>query len=302
MIGKSNSHIVQLLVDQQLYCGEGPIWDPDCDCLYWTDCGGESIYAKTFVSTQISKVLSGHHAASLALHASGGLVFAGRDGFFHWKPEEGIRLVANQCDQIKVHQINDIIADPAGRIFGGQEVFRENEDYETGYLFRVDTDGSCSVVEEGLHLSNGMGFSPACDRFYLIDSILRVVYAYDYKASTGQISSRKPLIKFSMPDGLPDGMTVDSEGYIWVAQWFGGAISRYDPDGTRERTIRIPAAQVSSLTFGGEHYKDIFSTSAAFYWETPLAPSDHDFSTNRGGGIYRITQDIKGKPEFKARV
>src|SRR5690606_11968506 len=116
------------------------------------------------------------------------------------------------------------------------------------------------------------------------------------------ISNRVPFIRLSRDEGLPDGLTVDQEGFVWVARWFGGGISRYDPDGKLERTINLPAAQTSSLTFGGKHCKDIVVTSAAQYWEAPLASAGHDFSSNRGGGVYRIAQDIVGKPEHKAKI
>ncbi len=301
-MNKTNPYNIQLLSNQELSCGEGPLWDTESRSLFWTDCGGEAVYGMQPESGMISTLITGLQVGGLALHASGGLVLGGGKGFFHWKPGEGTRLISNRCGDIEVNHINDIIADPAGRVFGGQEAFREHQNYETGYLFRIDTDGSCSVAEEGMHLSNGMGFSPSCDRFYLVDSIRRTVYAYDYHLDTGQISNRTSLISFSREEGLPDGLTVDREGFIWVARWFGAAVSRYDPDGRLERNVELPAAQISSLTFGGESCKDIFVTSAASLWESPLAPPTHDFSTHRGGGVYRITQPIEGKPEFKAKV
>lgn len=293
---------IRLFADQRLLCGEGPAWDAGNGRLYWTDCGGEAIYAKGIDDGTPKLVLGGYHAASLALHESGGLVFGGRDGFFHWKEGGVPRLVCNRCDKVDVSDINDIIVDPEGRLFGGQEAFHEDGAYDTGHLFRIDPDGSCSVVEDGLHLSNGMGFSPSCNRFYLVDSIPRLIYAYDYDRATGAISNRKPFIRLDKRDGLPDGMTVDQDGFIWVAKWFGSGISRYDPDGKLERTIDLPAAQTSSLTFGGPDFRDIFVTSAAQYWETPLAPTGHDFSFPRGGSVYRIVQDIAGKPEYKAKI
>jgi len=299
---KTTPYAVKLFADQSLLCGEGPVWDADSEQLYWTDCGGEAIYGKGKHDGTARLVLAGHHAASLVMHELGGLVFSGRDGFFHWKAGAAPRLICNRCGATDVVNINDITADPYGRVFGGQEAFREGEPYDTGFLFRIDTDGSCTVVEEGLHLANGMGFSPDCGSFYLVDSIQRAVYAYDYEGHTGSIKNRRILIQLTKNDGLPDGMTVDSEGFLWVARWFGGGISRYDPDGKLERTIVIPAAQTSSLTFGGPHGRDIFVTSAAQYWETPLAPAGHDFSSARGGGVYRISQDIVGKPEYKAKI
>lgn len=293
---------IRLFAEQGLLCGEGPAWDDRSGQLYWADSGAEAIYAKAIGNEAPKLILDGYHAASLALHESGGIVFGGRDGFFYWREGEVPRLVCNHCDEVEVNDINDIIADPEGRVFGGQEAFREDEAYDTGYLFRVDPDGSCSVAEEGLHISNGMGFSPSCDRFYLVDSIPRLIYVYDYDRASGTISNRRPLIRLDRNEGLPDGMTIDQEGFIWVAKWFGSGISRYDPDGRLERTIDLPAAQTSSLTFGGTYYRNIFVTSAAQYWETPMVPSGHDFSFPRGGSVYRIVQDIVGKPEYRAKI
>ncbi|MFB2117724.1 SMP-30/gluconolactonase/LRE family protein [Parapedobacter sp. 2B3] len=294
--------LIQRFADQALLCGEGPVWDTVSGRLYWADCGGEAIYAKGFDAEVPERVLDSYHAASLALHESGGIVFGGRDGFFHWNKGSVPRLVCNHCGEASVVDINDIIADPRGRVFGGQEAFREGEDYDTGYLFRIDLDGSCVIMEEGLHLSNGMGFSPSCDQFYLVDTVLRVIYVYDYDIESGNIKNKRVLIKLKKDEGLPDGMTVDREGFLWVAKWFGGGLSRYDPTGKLERTIDLPVAQISSLTFGGPFWKDIFVTSAAQYWETPLAPIGHDFSSSRGGSVYRIAQDIEGKPEYIARI
>ncbi len=157
-------------------------------------------------------------------------------------------------------------------------------------------------MEEGLHLSNGMGFSPALDNFYLIDTILRKVYVYDYHASTGDITNRRTLVTLSRDEGLPDGMTVDREGFLWIARWFGGGLSRFDPAGKLERVIKLPIAQPSSVMFGGKDLNEIFVTSASVKWDSGFAPSNHDFSSPRGGGVYRIIQDIQGNLEFKARV
>src|SRR5690606_28096847 len=99
--------------------------------------------------------------------------------------------------------------------------FREDGNYSPGYLFRLDPDGSCHIVEEGLHLANGMGFSPELDRFYLVDSIPRTIYEYGYNKETGVLSNRRTLVTLDRNEGLPDGLTVDSEGFIWVARWFG---------------------------------------------------------------------------------
>jgi sugar lactone lactonase YvrE len=294
--------IVELFADQSLSCGEGPVWDPDSGSIYWTDSGGEAIYRSAENSPGFELYAEGIHAASLTLHFAGGLMICGKNGFYQLTDNGDLRMVSDACGNIPPKNVNDIIADPAGRIFGGQEMFRESEAYNPGYLFRVSQGGETSIVDEGLHLSNGMGFSPALDKFYLVDTIPGNIYVYDYHLQTGDITNKKILVHLNRNEGLPDGMTVDADGFIWVARWFGNGLSRYDPDGKIERKINLPASQTSSVTFGGKDYNEIFITTAAGLWETPLAPDNHQFSSHRGGGVYRIVQDILGKPEYKANV
>lgn len=293
---------VELWVEQLLQCGEGPVWDTLKQRLYWTDSGGDKVFASAGKFQEYTVLLSGVHVASLTQHSGGGLMLCGKNGFFRWDEGEEVRMVCNHCGDMPVNNINDIIADAAGRVFGGQEAFLEGEEYDTGFLFRIDTNSEVTIVEEGLHIANGMGFSPQSDRFYLVDTILRNIYVYDYRLSSGNISNRKIFVTLDKEEGLPDGLTVDSEGYVWVARWFGNGLSRYDPDGKLERKIDLPVAQPSSLTFGGRDYNEIFITSAAAKWESALAPHGHDFSSLRGGSIYRLVQDIQGKPEYHANV
>lgn len=292
---------ITLFADQGLLCGEGPLYDAGTSCLYWTDAGGAAIYRKAVDGGEVTTAVEGFHAAGLALNEDNGLVFGGAHGFFRWSGDGTPVLICNTVEGIPCTHINDVIADVRGRVLGGQEAFREDEPYNPGFLFSIDPDGRHAIMEEGLHLSNGMGFCPGGHTFYLVDSIRRVLFAYDYRLDTGILANRRELIRFDRNDGLPDGMTVDADGFIWVAHWFGGRVSRFDDQGKQVQTIRVPAAQTSSVAFGGADYSDLFVTSAAQYWKTSLAPADHDFSFNRGGSVYRIAQDIVGKPEYKAK-
>lgn len=293
---------IEVFANQNLQCGEGPVWNEAMQCLHWTDSGGTTTYTAHMRHREPRVLFNGHHAASLALHEDGGIVYCGAQGFHHLDASGVHRNFSQTCDGISVSNINDIIADETGRVIGGQDAFRENEKYKPGYLFQLGTDKKIKVIEEGLHLSNGMGFSPTSDRFYLVDSILRKIYLYDYDPETGDISNKRTLVTLDRNDGLPDGMTVDEEGFIWVARWFGNSVARYDPDGKLERTIQLPVAQPSSVIFGGPDYHHLFITSAAVEWVTPLAPDNHVFSTPRGGSVYRAVLDIRGRPEYRARI
>lgn len=170
-------------------------------------------------------------------------------------------------------QVNDCVADPQGRLFAGSRFYDPaRKDYPHGYLIRVDTDGTAHVVDEGIHLANGLGFSPDRQTLYFCDSGARVVYAYDYREKDGSVANRRVFQRFAPEEGLPDGLTVDAEGFIWCALWFGAALVRMDPDARVERKIQTPACQTSSLTFGGRDWTDIFITTAALPDPLPLAP------------------------------
>ena len=300
---KRTDYGAELIVDQLLECGEGPIWDPASQTLFWCDSGTENMFSWQGQTKSWQSLTAGTPTAALALHAEGGLVLAGRTGFYHWRPDQPLRAIAIQTVAgQEVTMVNEVIADPVGRLFGGQEAYRDNAPYAPGVLYRIDLNGSAKVIETGLHNSNGMGFSPDQQRFYLIDTIPGLVYEYDYSVETGNIGNRRVLIRLDKNDGLPDGMTVDADGFLWVARWFGSGLTRYDPDGKPERTVPLPIAQPTSLTFGGPDWEELYVTSAAAQWESPLAPARHDYTKPRGGGVYRIRQAIAGKPDFLARV
>mgnify|MGYP001058582539 CR=1 FL=1 len=293
---------VETLSSQQLLCGEGPVWDNNKELLYWTESLGNSIYCfdqrenKTYLHYQ------GLTAASLALHQNGGLVVSGKNGFSLLLPDKTIRTFKNVIDKIPVNNLNDIIADPLGRIFGGQEAFVEDKKYETGYLFRLNNNGELKIVADDLHLSNGMGFSPDGLTFYLVDTIPGVIYQFDYNITTGDIRNKKVLVQFDRAHGLPDGMTVDKEGFLWVAMFFGGKIIRLNPDGVIAGEIRLPCVQPTSITFGGKNFNKLFITTASLEWKTTYAPDGHNYGLPKGGSIYIIDTDFEGKKEFPANV
>lgn len=151
-------------------------------------------------------------------------------------------------------------------------------------------------------IANGMDFSPDGNNFYIADTVFRKIYRYDFDVNTGNISNKNELIQFSSDEGLPDGLKVDSEGYLLVAMFLGNKIICIDPCGIidRTKTIELPFAQPTSLIFGGKDLNELFITSAALYWETNLAPQNHNFKSPRGGGIYKIKMDVEGKKEFEA--
>jgi D-xylonolactonase len=133
-------------------------------------------------------------------------------------------------------RFNDVIADPEGRVFAGTLA-------GNGRMFRFDTDGSVTEIFDGLGVPNGMGFTLDCKHMYLTDSVPRRIYLFDYDRKSGSLSNRRLFAEIPREEGVPDGMAIDSEGFIWTAIWFGARVKRYTPDGTLDREVRFPVMQ-----------------------------------------------------------
>lgn len=284
-------------------CGESPLWNRREQVLYWTDITGRRLYRCSWPERQHGMVHQGLEICGLALHQSGGFVIVNSEGVWIWDRKGTIRAIAHEADNKKC-ALNDCVADPEGRLFAGSCFFDSNHDaYQRGCLFRIDTDGSAHVVDEGIGLANGLAFSPDCSTLYFADSAERLIYAYDYRRTDGSLRNRRVFVDVAKDEGFPDGLTVDSEGFVWSAQWFGGCIVRYDPDGKKQQTISIPASQISSVTFGGPDLTDIFITSAAMSDALSLAPAN--YSPNNGcigGQLYHVNLGIRGQEEYEAKI
>jgi len=138
---------------------------------------------------------------------------------------------------------------------------------------------------------------------YFTDSAARIIYSYDYYEKSGSARIRLVFVKVPATSGLPDGLTVDAEDFVWSAEWYGSRVVRYDPDGKVERSIETPAKQTSSLAFGGPDLTDIFITSAAKSEPMPIMPPGYDPNTgNFGGALYHVNLGIRGKAEFVADI
>jgi D-xylonolactonase len=201
--------------------------------------------------------------------------------------------------------MNDSIADAEGRVYSGSYLRDERGEFAEGVgcLFRVDTNGSVHIVDEGFQLSNGLGFSPDCRTLYFVDSAVRRIYSYDWQRADGTLRNRRVFVQVPRSEGIPDGLTVDAEGFIWCAHWFGGCVIRYDPDGKIERRVEIPALQSSSVTFGGPDLSDMFVTSAAKTDSLSLSSLGYDPSKGYvGGPVYHVKSAVQGREEYRANI
>jgi sugar lactone lactonase YvrE len=131
-----------------------------------------------------------------------------------------------------------------------------------GALYCFDTPGSARRLDTGFLVSNGLGWSPDDKTMYFTDTGLGVIYAYDFDLETGEPTRRRLFAQIDPDMGRPDGLTVDAEGYLWVALWDGWRVVRLAPDGSIDREIVLPVPRPTSCCFGGTDLRTLYITSA----------------------------------------
>lgn len=283
-------------------CGECPVWDAETRGLYWTDIERRMFCRYDLQSGSWEVLKHGLQINGFRRNAAGGFVITNSGGAWLWDGADAVKLIADTVDGAPC-RLNDCIADGRGRLLAGSCFYNPHEKYEPGKLIRFDQDGRAVILDDGFELANGLGFSPDGCRLYFADSAARRIYVYDYDAEQGVASRRRVLVEVPVTEGLPDGLAVDGEGFIWSAQWYGGCVVRYDPDGRVERRLDVPAKQTTSIAFGGDGLTEIFITSAALPGPLPIMPPGYDpYSGCLGGRLYRTDLGIQGKPEFRADV
>lgn len=169
-------------------------------------------------------------------------------------------------------------------------------EHSLGDLYRLDTDASVTTVVEDVDIPNGMGFSNDLETFYFTESNAGCVYAFDYDREAGGVSNRRTFVEVPDGDGVPDGMTVDEDDQIWSARWNGGRAVRYDASGTPVAEIAVPARKVSSVTFAGPEYDDLYLTTA-------LSGGDRGVEGDGAGALFRVSGlETGGASGFRSRI
>jgi sugar lactone lactonase YvrE len=294
------SHHIELVASTNDKCGEAPTWDAANNRVLWVDNESSLVHALSLNTGAVSQISRELMVSGIAPNRGGSFIFAGADGLHVWRAQGDYRTVLSGFND-EALCFNDILADPKGRVYAGTVYWGAGGMEKPGKLYLVNADGSAEVVDEGIELSNGLGLSLDDRTLYYSDSSARRIYSYNVDAATGHLSDRRVLVQVPKDEGLPDGLTVDAEGFIWSAQWYGGQIVRYDPEGRVERRIAMPVKQVSSCIFGGPDLTDLYVTTAGNSWEGPYAPPGYGFSAeNIGGGLYRVLPGIQGRADYAA--
>lgn len=263
---------VRVALDSGDALGEGPVWLPEAGELLRVDIDAGVVHRWAPATGQTGSLELGDVVTAVIPVAGGGLVIPRRHRVELWR-DGAAELLAELEPERTGNRCNDAKCDPDGRLWVGTLSIDHVPD-EAG-LYRLDP-GEPPLRVLAATTANGLGWSPAGDRMYFIDTQTHRIDVFDYDA--GMPSDRRPLAHVDPADGRPDGLTVDAEGCVWVALYDGGAIHRYAPDGERIAAIPVPAASPTSLTFGGDDLATLFVTSA------------------KGGGVLALEPGVRGLP------
>jgi sugar lactone lactonase YvrE len=264
LTGVRAAAVAEPVGDVTALLGEGPYWVPEDDCLLWVDIRRGQLHRTYFPSGETVTLDLDAVSAAFPATAGGILIAGGSKLALHLPAERGEQWSTRVIAEVPAREgvrFNDAGVDPAGRVWVGSMHTGETE--PVGQLLRLDHGGVLTVVVDGVTVSNGLGWSPDGSQMYYVDSPVRRVDVFDYDPATGRADHRRPFADLSAFDGVPDGLTVDADGCLWVAVWGGGVLRRLAPDGSQDSVIAVPVSQPTSCAFGGPGMTDLYVTTAS---------------------------------------
>ena len=287
----------EVLVPCGLRLGEAPVWHAEKNLLLWVDlptaqfwrhdpATGKTRHDVLDVAPLLGAIVPASDPDVLVLTHKAGIALLNLETLKitpFADPEQGRDGV----------MYNDAKIDRLGRLWTGTSHVAELE--PRGALWVIDANKHAMLVDTGFAIANGPAFSPDGRTAYFSDSLAKQVLAYDISAD-GRVSGRRVFCTFAEDEGLPDGLTVDAEGYVWVAHWLGARVTRRNLKGEVTTRIDVPSPHVTSLCFGGKDYTDLFITTA---WDAVDEATRKAYP--EAGHVFRVIPGVKGLAEPRFR-
>jgi len=268
--------------DPLAFHGEGPVWSPSWGGLRWLD-----MFAGDILSLD-GDTVHRRHVGSMVVtvrpRRAGGAVLALQRGFA-LEDADGTITELGELWSDPLLRLNEGGCDPDGRFYCGSMAFDQKKG--AGSLRRLDGDGSVDVVLTKLSISNGLDWSPDGSLAYYNDTATGRVAVFDYSVETG-LTGQRSFAEIPAESGFPDGLTVDSEGGVWVALYGGSAVRRYTPDGRLDAVVEVAASRVTACTFGGPNLDELFITTS----REGLDEGEEALA----GSLFRVDAGVTGLP------
>lgn len=249
----------EVLINEKHILAEGPVWDEQEQILHYVDIKSNMVFAYDPVTGGKHGLDTNQNTGCFALRQGGGYILG---------LASGVYLSSSSGD---LERYTDLLFDPMTRANDGKCDLYGNfwcgtadlkDGAKKGRLYRFSPDGTVREVMDKLECSNGMAFRG--DRMWYIDSMRHRVDSYHVDPETGALSDHRVVAEIRIPGIVPDGMTIDADGMIWVAHWGGGFVGRYHPEtGELLARVEVPASQSSSCCFGGKDLQTLYVTTAS---------------------------------------
>ncbi len=281
-----------VIVHCQCQCGESPIWDPRTGHLSWIDTENPRFTTLDPATGATKTTTTPWLVQAIGRRKGGGWVAVVRDGFALLDVEPSHGTFLGNPVEGKAHMtMNDGAVGPDGRFYAGS-LNVDVLDAPDGCLYRVDPDGRISTIETGLVLPNGISFSPDGRTLYVTEMWANKITAFDFNARSGDVSHRRVLITVPEEEGHPDGLIVDSEGFLWSGHWQGFRVTRYDPDGKKFSAVDVPVPTATCMAFAGPELDQLYVTSG----KKGLSPEQVE-NYPAAGDLFIVQPGIRGRIE-----
>jgi sugar lactone lactonase YvrE len=277
-------------------CGEGAVWHDQEKAVYWTDINRFLIHRYEAATQNVKTWFFDEPVTAMILTtAPGTLAVVLGSRLILWEPVGDTRRNHGfALPGWPKARCNDARADPRGSIWIGSMWNNVNADGSAGdlqnghgALYRMDADLKVTEWRGELGIANTLAWNPQRTTFYFGDSMANVIYQYDYDSQSGAISNERPFLA-GFPRGAPDGSAMDAEGYLWNCRYGGGCVVRVAPDGAIDRVIEMPAANVTTCTFGGEDLRTLYITTAR---------AGANGAERFAGGLFSLKTETRGQAE-----
>jgi len=272
--------------------GEGPAWDAARSRVWWVDITGHRVLWRSVADDSAGEFPVGDLVGAVIVGADGQLTLCLRNGLAVLDPDTGavspdLQLPGSHVKSDIPLRMNDAKVAPDGSLFAGT-MFIENDGDVAGKsaLYRI-RGVDISVVASNVTLSNGLGWSPDGSLMYYVDTMTGRIDCFDVEPDGAPVN-RRVFVDLGEPSVNPDGLSVDSEGGVWLAVWGGSQVRRYDNGGALTEVIDVPTSQVSSCAFVGEDMSTLVITTAAIGLSA---------ESTRGAGLtYQCRPGVSGVP------
>lgn len=277
------------LIASQNALGEGPLWCPETGSLYWVDILGRTINRYNLKQRVHENFPQQEQISVIAFREKGGFVVAGENGFKFWSPDDNHLTPIDDPESGKQNaRFNDGKVDRRGRFWAGTMT----PSGASSALYCMDRDLNVRLMAGGITISNGIGWSSDNKVMYYADTLHYVIHAYDFDLETGAITNRRDFFRVPEGIGVPDGLTVDKEDFVWCAFYGGSMVRRFNPFGEIDLEVPLPVSQPTSCAFGCETMRDLFITTA---WDG-LTDAERN-EQPQAGDVFMLHTDVEGIPE-----